>query len=125
MSKGEPRLIKPAEAPGRETSGGGDLKFFVQQDGLTCGTFTMPPGTRLSAKEMTHPGDEVYFVAKGPAYCDLPDEGLYVRLMHGSCWSHQDKRRQFFHIPVPEKLATFQIICHEAVVMVTDSHNQP
>lgn len=80
----KPRVIKPGEAPGRKTSGGGDLKFFLQKDdGLTCGIFVMQPGQRLSAKDMAHPGDEVYYVFKGPSYCDIPETNTRYKIEEG------------------------------------------
>jgi mannose-6-phosphate isomerase-like protein (cupin superfamily) len=84
MCEENPTLIKPDTAEGRETSGGGYITFFYQKDNFVCGTFTMPPGITLSAKgAMSHPGDEIYYVVKGPSYCDLPDEGRTVRIESG------------------------------------------
>jgi len=84
MHKEKVKLVKPEEAEGRETSGGGYITFFYQKDKIVSGTFSMPAGTALSAKgAMVHPGDETYFVVKGPAYCDLPDEDRSVKIEKG------------------------------------------
>jgi mannose-6-phosphate isomerase-like protein (cupin superfamily) len=32
---------------------------------------------------MAHPGDEIYYVVKGPAYCDFPEEDRRVRIGEG------------------------------------------
>ena len=65
MAEEKARLICPDTAPGRATSGGGDLRFFVRKPGLNCGVFTIPPGKSLSTRYHQHPGDEVYFVLQG------------------------------------------------------------
>lgn len=84
MSDTQVTVVKPQSATGRKTSGGGQISFYFQKDRFVCGTFTMPPGTALSAKgAMTHPGDEIYYVVKGPAYCDLPDQGKKIKLEPG------------------------------------------
>jgi len=105
----EPRIIIPSEAPGRKTSGSGDLRFFLQkEDGLTCGTFTMQPGDRLSKNVMAHPGDELYYVLKGPSYCDLPDyDDKRVEIQEGQAFLIPAGTK---HIPnnIPGK--------HEAIV---------
>ena len=81
MSERKVELIKPEEAKGRQTSGGGYITFFYQEQRIVSGTFRMPPKTKLSGKgPMSHPGDETYYVLKGPAYCDLPDENRTVRI---------------------------------------------
>lgn len=116
MSKEKPRLIIPSDAPGRKTSGGGDLKFFVQKEGLTCGIFMMPPGTRLSTKEMAHPGDEVYYVVKGPSYCDLPEED-YRRVEIPQGYS--------FHIPANTKHIPNNILGKEKAVVFYICTNWP
>ena len=84
MSGEKPKVVNPQGAVGRETSGGGYITFFFQKDSFVCGTFTIPPGATLSAKgAMTHPGDEIYYVVKGPVYCDLPEEDRRVRIQEG------------------------------------------
>lgn len=114
--KEKPKLIVPPQAPGRKTSGGGDLKLFVQKEGLTCGIFTMPPGTRLSTKEAPHPGDEVYYVVKGPAYCDLPEEDYErVEIPEGHA----------FHIPANTKHIANNIPGKEEAIVLFICTNWP
>ncbi|MCL5071928.1 MAG: cupin domain-containing protein [Actinobacteria bacterium] len=82
------KLVSPEKAVKRITSTGCLQKIYINGNKITCGTFIIPPNTRLG-RISAHGSDETLYVLRGLCKIELPRLKEIIEV----------KKEELFYIP--------------------------
>ena len=83
-----PKCIKPEDIMHHISSKGCPVDIYLQNEFITFGITTIPPGNRLG-RMAAHGGDEIYYILEGDCIVECPRHRTEFKLSKGD----------IFHIP--------------------------